>query len=337
LVTREHSFVNGGNSTNEWFDHPGVEAGPGIDGGKTLPATTAESCNTHHMLRLTALLFAQRPDAVFADYQERALLNHLLPTVAPDSGALTYFMPLHGHFRTFLDGTFCCVGSGIENPPRYGEGICYRRDRNLWFNLYVPCEIDWRDAGWRIRIDGDIARGQPIRFTVEKPASGKAALSFRIPGWTAGTPVLKVNGREVTGVTLTPGYLTVRRRWRAGDEIHLGLPVALRIERARDDPSMISLFHGPVLLAGELGSKDMPPDFAGKDSHLKLPGVPVPEIASDSADPSRWLRSVTGSQLTFVAHDAGPATGIVFRPLHDVGHQRFSVYWRWRRTGVVSR
>jgi DUF1680 family protein len=333
LVTREHSFVNGGNSTNEWFDHPGVETGPGIDGGKALPATTAESCNTHHMLRLTALLFAQRPDSAFADYHERALYNHLLPAVAPDTGAMTYFMPLRGHFRTFLDGTFCCVGSGIENPPRYGEGICYRRDRDLWFNLYIPCEIDWRDTGWRVRMEGDIARGQPIRVAIDKPAAGEASLNFRVPRWTAGPPVLKLNRKVVAVPTSASGHLAVRRRWRAGDEVHLVLPVALRIEHARDDSSMISVFHGPVLLAGELGSQDMPHDFAGKDAHLKLPGAPVPDIECDSADPSHWLRAVPGKPLTFVAHDAGPASGIVFRPLHDLGHERFSVYWRWRRAG----
>jgi DUF1680 family protein len=332
LVTRNHSFVNGGNSINEWFDHPGVEAGPSIDGGKELPATTAESCNTHNMLRLTAQLFAQRPDAAYADYHERALYNHLLATVAPDSGAMTYFMPMRGHFRTFLDGTFCCVGSGIENAPRYGEGICYRCESDLWFNLYIPCEIDWRDAGWRIRMEGDVARGQPIRITIEKPASGRAALNFRIPAWAAGPPALTVNGKQVSGAAMTARYLTVSRRWRAGDEVQIVLPAALRVERAKDDPSLFALFHGPVLLAGELGAEDMPDDFAGKDTHLKMAGVAVPDVVSASADPVQWLKEIPGDPLTFSAHDAGPASGIVFRPIHDVGHQRFSVYWRWRKS-----
>jgi DUF1680 family protein len=332
LVTRNHSFVNGGNSTNEWFDHPGVEAGPGIDGGKVLPATTAESCNTHNMLRLTAQLFAWRPDPGYADYHERALYNHLLATVAPDSGAVTYFMPMRGHFRTFLDGTFCCVGSGIENPPRYGEGICHRRDGDLWFNLYMPCELDWREAGWRLRMEGDVARGQPVRISVMKSARGKATLHFRVPAWVAGPFSIAVNGKQVSVGPPSSRFVAVRRRWRAGDEVRIVLPAALRLERAKDDPSMIAVFHGPQLLAGELGKEDMPDDFAGKDAYLKAPAVPVPDIVSASNDPADWLKEVPGSPLTFVANGAGPANGVVFRPLHDVGHQRYSVYWRLRHT-----
>jgi DUF1680 family protein len=61
LVTQRHSFVIGGNSFKEWFDKPGVETGPSIDDHKELPTTTAESCNTHNMLKLTARLFGASP------------------------------------------------------------------------------------------------------------------------------------------------------------------------------------------------------------------------------------------------------------------------------------
>ena len=46
-----------------------------------------------------------------------------------------------------------------------------------------------------------------------------------------------------------PGsYLTLRRDWRRGDRIPVSAPYRLRVERASDDPSVQSLFHGPVLL-----------------------------------------------------------------------------------------
>ena len=168
FVTQQHSFVIGGNSFKEWFDKPGVETGASIDDHKELPATTAESCNTHNMLKLTARLFEREPRAEYADYFERALYNHLLATVAPDTGAVTYFTPLRGNFRTYLDGTFCCVGSGIENTPRYNEGIYFEQGDSLWVNLYIPSELDWREAGLVVRQEGDITRGEPVRFTIVK-------------------------------------------------------------------------------------------------------------------------------------------------------------------------
>jgi hypothetical protein len=110
----------------------------------------------------------------------------------------------------------------------------------------------------------------------------------------------------------------------------LTLPSTLRIERAKDDPSMVSVFFGPVLLAGELGRENMPKDFADKDAHLKFPAVAVPDIVSSSRNPADWLRPVGDATPLFVAHDAGPADGIPFRALYDVHHQRYSVYWRIR-------
>jgi hypothetical protein len=153
-VVQKHSFANGGNSFKEWFDKAGVEVGPSIDDQKALPPTTAETCNTHNMLKLTARLFERKPHADYADYYERALYNHVLASVAPDSGAMTYFMPFHGDFRTYLNGSFCCTGTGIENTARYNEGIYFHKGDSLWVNLYIPSELTWQEAGMVLRQQG---------------------------------------------------------------------------------------------------------------------------------------------------------------------------------------
>lgn len=330
IVTAEHSFVIGGNSFKEWFGEPGVETGPSIDDRKQLPATTAESCNTHNLLKLTTLLFERKPEPQYADYYERALYNHLLATVAPDSGAMTYFTPLHGHFRTYLDGTHCCVGSGIENTPRYNEGIYFQQDSALWINLYIPSELDWREAGLVLRQEGDLTRGEPLRFTVIKAAGKSSTLNFRVPHWISGPAVLTLNGSIKERVSKPSTFASLEHTWKPGDIVTLTLPAALRLERANDNPSMVSVFHGPVLLAGELGCENMTNDRGDKDAFLKVPAVTVPEIVSSSANPADWLKPFEGAKTAFQAHGAGPADGIVFRPLYEVHHQRYSVYWRLR-------
>jgi hypothetical protein len=110
--------------------------------------------------------------------------------------------------------------------------------------------------------------------------------------------------------------------------VTLTLPAALRLEHAKDAPSMVSVFFGPVLLAGELGLENMPNDRADKDAHLKIPAVAVPEVTGLSTNPADWLALIPGGSLAFKAHNAGAADGIVFRPLYEVHHQRYSVYWR---------
>jgi hypothetical protein len=328
LLTRDHAFVNGGNSFKEWLDKPGVETGPCIDDRKELPATTAESCNTHNMLKLTARLFERKPEARYADYFERALYNHLLATVAPDSGAVTYFLPLRGHFRTYLDGTHCCVGSGIENTPRYNEGIYFQQGNSLWVNLYIPSELDWREAGMVVRQEGDITRDEPVRFTILKAAEQSASLRFRIPRWISKPAVLTLNGKEKKRVKEPATFVSLNRKWKKGDVVTLTLPAALRLEPAKDAPSMVSVFFGPVLLAGELGRENMPNDRADRDAYLKMPAAAVPDITNSSANPADWLAPIPGVSLASKAHNTGPADGVVFRPLYEVHHQRYSVYWR---------
>ncbi|HEX7499665.1 MAG TPA: DUF4986 domain-containing protein, partial [Polyangia bacterium] len=85
--------------------------------------------------------------------------------------------------------------------------------------------------------------------------------------------------------------------------------------------------YGPVLLAGELGSTGMPNDFADKDAYLSTAAATVPTITNSSTNPADWLQAVAGTPLAFKSHDAGAASGITFRPLYDVHHERYSVYW----------
>jgi hypothetical protein len=339
IITRHHSFAIGGNSYKEWFDGPDVEAGPSINDGKRLPPTTAESCNTQNMLKLTARLIERAPDhADYADYFERALYNHLLATVAPDTGAMTYFTPLHGDFRIYLDGTHCCVGSGIENTARYNEGIYFQRPGQLWVNLYIPSALDWTGQGLALKQEGFPPATDTVRLTVTRAARPtEATLHLRVPGWLSGPVELSVNGRSQPADVSTPSsYLSVKRVWQTGDVLTLKLPAALRLERAKDVPSMAAVFYGPVLLAGRLGHEGMPKDFADKDAYLKLPPAPVPAIVNPSANPADWLTLADASTLTFKAHDAGPASGIVFQPLYAVHHERYSVYWELAATATQT-
>jgi len=336
IITRHHSFVIGGNSYKEWFDAPDVEAGPSIDGGKRLPSTTAESCNTQNMLKLTARLIERAPGrSDYGDYYERALYNHLLTTVAPDTGKVTYFTPLHGNFRTYLNGTHCCVGSGIENAARYNEGIYFQSPGQLWVDLYIPSKLDWTAQGLVLKQEGFPPFTDTVRFTVTRAARAtEATLHLRVPDWLSGPAELSVNGRPQPATATPSGYLSVKRVWRTGDVVTLKLPAALRLERAKDVPSMVSVFYGPLLLAGRLGRDGMPNDFADKDAYLKLPPVPVPAIVNASANPADWLTLTDASTLTFKAHDAGPASGILFQPLYAVHHERYSVYWELTDTAA---
>lgn len=327
LLTGKHAFVTGGNSFREWLDTAGVEAGPSVDGGVVLPPTTAETCNTHNMLKLTSTLFVRTMSVGYADYHERALYNHILASVAPDTGNVTYFTPLYGNFRTYLDGTFCCSGTGLENTARYNEGIYFERGSSLWINLFIPSVLTWDATGLTIQQEGNAAAGETVRITVAKAAGEtQATLNLRIPYWVSAAPIVTINGVQEQSVA-TNAYYAISRKWKVGDVIALELQAALRLEHAQDVSSMVAVFHGPILLAGALGSTNMPNDWGDKDANLKVANVAVPTIANASNNPVDWLEPVAGAPLTFKVHSAGAANGITFQPLYQTHHQRYSVYW----------
>lgn len=329
LVTRTRSFAIGGNSFKEWFDKADVEAGPCIDEGRILPYNTAETCNTHNMLKLTRRLIEREPKpenrAAYVDYFERALYNHILSSVDPASGRVTYFHPLHGDFKTYLNGFECCDGSGIENTGRYGEGIYFRDQSALSVNLYIPSVVDWKEKGLVIQQEGNIPWRDTVTFTIvraDKPVL--ATLHLRLPQWISNKAVIGMAG-ETRAIDEAPVF-SVTRTWKTGDQFTLKLPAALRMHRTKDIPDMISLSYGPLVLAARLGKAGMPDDVNDKDVARSIPRPAVPAVVGAAEDPAQWLHLTNPENLTFEARDCGPATGLKFQPVHEIHHERFAVY-----------
>jgi DUF1680 family protein len=250
----------------------------------------------------------------------------------PDTGAVTYFTPMYGDFRTYLTGTFCCVASSLEYTPRFNEGIYSKGVDRLWVNLYIPSTVEWNEQQITLAESGDVASGEETaKFIVTHCGSPKpVTLSFRVPYWIAAPAVLSLNGAELSRSIKPSTYLSATRVWHEGDTITLRLPRALRLERAKDSPSLVSIFYGPWLLAGELGRDHMPNDVGDKDANLNESPATVPTIVSSSSDPNDWLELEPNSCQVFQFKQVGPASGIRCRPLYDLHHERYSVYWPLR-------
>ena len=116
-----------------------------------------------------------------------------------------------------------------------------------------------------------MTKGEPVKFTIVNPGKAVLSLNLRIPHWISKPATLAVNGNVEEPAGKASSYISLKRAWKSGDVITLALPAGLRLEKAKDDASMIAIFYGPLLLAGELGQEEMPNDFADKDAHIKTP------------------------------------------------------------------
>ena len=86
-VTRDYSYVIGGNADREYFPEPRTVS-------KHITEQTCESCNSYNMLKLTRHVYAWTPDARLFDYYERAHINHMLAHHNPQTGGFAYMVPL---------------------------------------------------------------------------------------------------------------------------------------------------------------------------------------------------------------------------------------------------
>lgn len=328
-VSNQHSFAFGGNGFDEKFAAPGIET-------RQYDDLTGETCSTYNLLRFSRLLFARTADARYAGFQEHALINHILASIAPE-GQTTYHVAAQpGRFKVYggQDNCFwCCTGTGIENTARYAQGTYFTSGRSLWISQYIPSRVELPTLGFTLVQQSDFPEGDTIHISLEAQSSFSAKLRFRLPVWLAGPAAARINGAAAVApeATRDGSWLVLDRSWRPGDRIELRLPMNIRTRPSLDDPTVVSFFHGPVLLAGALGHGGMPQSdiVANQTAYHKLPPIEVPVLRSAAPDA---LKLVNGKPLTYtaLASDGGAVTLIPFYQLH---HQRYSLYWRTNSHG----
>lgn len=325
-VARHRSYVTGSNSESEHFFPLGLEAAK-------LTPVTGESCNVYNMLKLTRHLMLWDAQAEYADFYERAVLNHILGSIDPTDGMTIYSLSLKpGHFKVYgtpLDAFWCCTGTGVENHARYGDAIYFYNDNTLWVNLFIASELNWKDKGVTLRQETSFPKQEGSTFIFKTGRPTELTLQIRIPGW-AEKAGIKVNG-EKQEISVKPrSYAAITRQWKDGDKVELSLPMKLHLHRATDDPTTVAILYGPVVLAGELGKENFPPsDHSPNHSQYhKWPDPVVPVLVTDATDLNAWIKPVEGRPLTFTTVNAGKPADIRLSPLYELHHQRYSVYWK---------
>ena len=155
-VVFDHSYATGGHGKDEYFGPPDQLA-ERVDGG------TNETCNVYNMLKMTRRLFAIKPDIKYAEFEERALFNHILASIDPEDGRTCYMVPVGRGVRHEYQDMFrsftCCVGSGMESHALHGQGIYYESGDRLWINLYVPSTASWKAAGATVTMTTNFPEG----------------------------------------------------------------------------------------------------------------------------------------------------------------------------------
>jgi hypothetical protein len=286
------------------------------------------------MLKLTRHLFEWNPKAHYADYYERALYNHILASIDPQTGMMMYFLSLApGHFKVYCTPTesfWCCTGTGVENHAKYGDSIYFHDDSTLWVNLFIPSELSWREKGITMRQETKFPKeeGTTLIFHSVKPT--KLTVNLRVPYWATRGVTVKVNG-EVQPCNAKPeSYFALEREWKDNDRVQMLMPISLQVHHAADLKNYVAIMYGPIVLAGEFGIEGVPIPAEARDQSQfnKVPNVEIPVLSTDNDDASAWLKPVAGEPLTFRTVGVGKPNDATMIPLYAVRNERYTVYWK---------
>jgi DUF1680 family protein len=315
-VVKERSYVIGGHSNGEMFS-------PKERLSRALGPNTTETCNTYNMLKLTRHLFEWDPRALYADYYERALYNHILASQSPETGMMCYYVPLRSGSRkvynNFDQDFWCCTGTGVENHAKYGDSIYFHdSDKTIYVNLFIASEVRWSARGVTLRQETSYPDEQATRLSVRCENPTDFVLKIRHPSWAESGFAIKVNGEMVATKSGPGDYEELRRSWRNGDAIDLSMPFALRTEGFRDNSNRRAFLHGPMVLGAEVDRR-----------------LPLPAIVAEPAAALASLRPVAGRPSTFSSTSAtfrrpgeSAAASVTLEPFFKIHSGRhYVVYW----------
>lgn len=329
VVIKQRSVSIGGNSMREHFnptnDFSGLlasEQGP-------------ESCNTYNMLRLTKMLYQTSADKSYIDYYERALYNHILSILNPVQGGFVYFTPMRsGHYRVYSQpqtSMWCCVGTGLENPARYGEMIYAYEGNDLIVNLFIPSVVTFN--GVTFKQTNKFPQESFTEISLEGNSSKKFSVKIRKPSWSVGTTV-SVNG-EIFKAKEENGYLVVSRQWKNGDKIRVDLPMHLEAETTPDGKPQYSFLCGPIVLAAKTGTDRQDGMYAddSRGGHIangpQIPAYQMPAIIGNKDDILSHLTPVDGKPLTYALNGLTlpQYEGMNLVPFYTLYECRYQIYF----------
>lgn len=335
-VVDRRSVAFGGNSESEHFNP--------VDNFSSLVESRQgpETCNTYNMLRLTEALFRDEPAARYADYYERALYNHILSSQHPEHGGYVYFTPLRPrHYRVYSQPEkcfWCCVGTGMENHGKYGQFIYSHTNEDLYVNLFIASELDWRERGVQVRQDTRFPDVPSTRLTVSTSKPQRFTLWVRHPEWVARDAfAIRINGEKQPVHSSPSSYVALSREWREGDRIEIDLPMRTTIERLPDGSDYVAVLHGPIVLAAKTGTEQLDGLIAGdgRMAHVSqgpyLPLDSAPMLVGEFATLAEQFKPVADKPLTFTATELirpGNARTLELVPFFRVHDARYMMYWR---------
>lgn len=266
----------------------GLGAVPGIEGfgpEYLLPNknTYDETCAAVGNVLFNYRMFLATKDARYVDVAEVALYNNVLAGVNIEGNKFFYVNVLeadgkkafnHGRAgRSPWFGTACCPSNMARLIPQVPGMIYSHTDNDIYCSLYASCSTNIALGNTTVSLHQQTAYpfDGNIQFTVTPSTdNSEFTIWLRIPTWATNRFVpgelysyannvdakfsALVNGKKVKA-DISKGYLPIKRKWHANDEITLQLPMPVRYSvadaRVEADTNRVCITRGPLVYCAE--------------------------------------------------------------------------------------
>ena len=319
-------YCTGGQTNGEFWNPPFQLSG-------RLSEKTQEHCTVYHMMRLADYLLRWTGDARFDDYWERNLYNGTLAQQNPDTGMVTYFLPMRSgsikQWGTPTEDFWCCHGTLIQAHSAYPNHIFFENEENLVLSQYIPCQLDWLRKGVKVsmRLSVDLQpevnqrpNNRRYHLSIECAQPQEFILLLRMPWWLSGQPEVTVNGENQAIAGDPSTYAQIKRVWHK-DTVTITLPQALTTDPLPDRPETVAFMEGPVVLAGILGDGCLhagPEILDERTLFYDQDDATTILIPDNEREFTRWRIGYRSS---------GQAQNIRFIPLYEIRDERYAVYF----------
>ncbi len=330
IVTKNHTYVTGGNSEWEHFRAPGSL-------GKERTQCNCETCNTHNMLKLAEGLYFVTGEKKYMDFYERTFLNAILGSQNPETGMTTYFQPMAaGYFKTYstpYENFWCCTGTGMENFTKLNGAIYHAGEDRLYVNLYLASVLHDKKLNLVLTQKTDLNHFDSVTFTLILEEPKRFTLCLRIPEWTNGRFELKIGG-EPADYTVKQGYLLLDRSWETKEQISLRFFPEITLHPLPDAPYSAAVTYGPFVLAAGLEQSAMTTELTGVNVTIPTKNVPVREkILIKNISVREWFANCKKNfvklegETAFFLFGTDADGELLFTPYYKHYNDRYAIYF----------
>ena len=223
-----------------------------------------ETCSTAYLIYMLSHMLRIEGNSLYGDIMERAIYNSLFAAQSPDGRHLRYFCPFEGkreYFETRWQGskqlmtrisedTYCCPNNFRRIISRLPSMIYYLSDGGLIINLYTQSEAAIKlkdDLLLKVRQETDYPNSGKVLIHLEPSRPAEFPLYLRIPRWCENAQVA-VNGKALEQSIPGGSFFTIKRQFKAGDQVELSMPMKWRFIKGRKkQDGLVALMHGPML------------------------------------------------------------------------------------------